>query len=72
MSFEEAALGQMEEIAARARAPLTILGRTGGDRLIIKADGEEVVNHAVAELETAWRTSLATKLRAEVLAAASE
>ncbi|HEY0376028.1 MAG TPA: phosphoribosylformylglycinamidine synthase subunit PurL [Pyrinomonadaceae bacterium] len=72
VSFEEAALGQLEEIAARAAAPLTILGRTGGDRLIIKADGEEVVNQAVTELETAWRTSLATKLRAEVPAAAAE
>ncbi len=72
LSFDEAALGQMEEIAARAGCPLTILGRTGGDRLIIKADGEEVVNLGVAELETAWRTSLATKLRAEVLAAAAE
>jgi phosphoribosylformylglycinamidine synthase len=72
LSFEEAALGQMEEIAARAGCLLTILGRTGGDRLIIKTDGEEVINLAVTELETAWRTSLSTKLRAEVLAAAAE
>jgi phosphoribosylformylglycinamidine synthase subunit PurL len=69
VSFEEAALGQMEEIAARVGCPLTILGRTGGEHLRIKADGEEVVNLPVAELETAWRTSLAAKLRAEVMAA---
>ncbi len=72
LSFEEAALGPIEEIAARAGCPLTILGRTGGDLLIIKADGEEVVNVAVSELEAAWRTSLASKLRAEALAAAAE
>ncbi|HKQ52848.1 MAG TPA: phosphoribosylformylglycinamidine synthase subunit PurL, partial [Pyrinomonadaceae bacterium] len=72
LSFEEAALGPVEEIAARAGCPLTILGRTGGDRLVIKADGEEVISLALSELETAWRTSLATKLRAEVLAAAAE
>ncbi len=72
LSFEEAALGRMEEIAARAGCPLTILGRTGGDLLVIKTDGEEVVNVAVRELETAWRTSLSAKLRAEVLAAAAE
>ncbi|HJU54497.1 MAG TPA: phosphoribosylformylglycinamidine synthase subunit PurL [Pyrinomonadaceae bacterium] len=72
VSFDEAALGPLEEIAARAGAPLTILGRTGGDRLVIKADGEEVVNVGLAELETAWRTSLATELRAEVMAAAAE
>jgi phosphoribosylformylglycinamidine synthase len=72
VSFGEAALGQMEEIAARLNCPLTILGRTGGDNLSIKADGEEVVNLPVAELESAWRTSLASKLRAEVMVAGAE
>jgi phosphoribosylformylglycinamidine synthase len=72
LSFEEAALGAVEEIAARVGCPLTILGRTGGDRLVIKADGEEVISVALGELEAAWRSSLATKLRAEVLAAAAE
>jgi phosphoribosylformylglycinamidine synthase subunit PurL len=72
LSFEEAALGQVEEIAARAGCPLTVLGRTGGDRLVIKADGAEVVSAAVSELEAAWRTSLATRLRAEALAGAAE
>jgi phosphoribosylformylglycinamidine synthase len=70
VSFGESALGQMEEIAARAGCPLTILGRTGGDHLSIKADGEDVVHLPVTELEAAWRTSLATKLRAEVMTAA--
>ncbi|MDT5120797.1 MAG: phosphoribosylformylglycinamidine synthase subunit PurL [Acidobacteriota bacterium] len=69
ISFDEAMLGSIEEIAARANCPFTILGRTGGDRLSIKADGEEVINLSVAELEAAWRTSLVTKLRAEVVTA---
>src|SRR5205085_10354990 len=72
LSFDEAALGQVEEIAARLNCPFTILGRTGGNQLNIKADGEEIVRLPVAELETAWRTSLATKLRAEVLVAGAE
>jgi len=69
ISFDEAMLGSIEEIAARANCPFTILGRTGSDRLSIKADGEEVINLSVAELEAAWRSSLATKLRAEVVTA---
>ena len=72
LSFDEAALVQVEEIAARLNCPFTILGRTGGSQLNIKADGEEIVRLPVAELETAWRTSLATKLRAEVLGAGAE
>ena len=62
----------MEEIAAHAGCPLTILGRTGGERLSIKVDGTEVVRLSVTELETAWRSSLATRLSAEVMAAGAE
>ena len=72
ISFDEAALGEMEEIAARASCQFTLLGQTGSDKLSIKAAGEEVVNLPVAELEAAWRSSLATKLHAEVLVAGAE
>jgi phosphoribosylformylglycinamidine synthase len=70
VSFDEDALGQIEEIAQRANCPLTIMGRTGGERLSIKVDGAEVISLPVAELEAAWRVSLASKLRAEVMTAA--
>jgi phosphoribosylformylglycinamidine synthase len=72
ISFDEGALGELEEITARASCQFTLLGRTGGGGLSIKADGEEVVNLPVGELEAAWRTSLATKLRAEVMIAVTE
>jgi phosphoribosylformylglycinamidine synthase len=69
VSFADEALGRVEEIAASAGCPLTMLGRTGGDRISIKADGEKVVDMGVAELEAAWRGALSTKLRAEVVTA---
>ena len=72
VSFDEASLGAMEEIAARASCPLTILGRTGTDVLRIKADGEEVISLRIDELEAAWRTSLGSKLQAEALVAGGE
>ncbi|HKS27884.1 MAG TPA: phosphoribosylformylglycinamidine synthase subunit PurL [Pyrinomonadaceae bacterium] len=72
ISFEEAALGQIQEITAREGCPLTILGRTGGDYLRISADGDEVLSMPVRELEAAWRTALEKRLQAEVLAAAGE
>jgi phosphoribosylformylglycinamidine synthase II len=72
VSFKEDSLGQMQEIAAQAGCALTLLGRTGGTDLIIKADGAEVINLNLKELETAWRTSLADKLQAEVIAAGAE
>jgi phosphoribosylformylglycinamidine (FGAM) synthase-like enzyme len=72
ISFDESALGELEEITARASCQFTLLGRTGGSGLSIKADGEEVVNLPISELEAAWRSSLATKLGAQVVMVAAE
>jgi phosphoribosylformylglycinamidine synthase II len=68
ISLDENALGQMEEIAASAGCQLTNLGRTGGDQLRIQTDGQDAILLPVSELESAWRSSLATTLKAEVLA----
>ncbi|MGH9900814.1 MAG: AIR synthase-related protein, partial [Pyrinomonadaceae bacterium] len=72
VSFNESSLERVREIAAEEGCPFTVVGRTGGDGLIIKVDGEEVVTILVGELERAWRNSLGDKLRAEAVAAAAE
>nr|MBA3804751.1 hypothetical protein [Acidobacteriota bacterium] len=72
VSFDESALGKMEEIAARANCPLTFLGRTNVGQFRIEADGEEIVNLHVDELETAWRTPLARRMQSETMVAAAE
>ena len=72
VSFDPSARARLEEIAAGQNCPLTVIGRTGGARLRIAVGGREVVSRGVAELERAWRTSLAGRLRAEALAAAAE
>jgi hypothetical protein len=48
------------------------VGRVGSSRLTIESDSNEVINLAVAEMESAWRSSLKYKLQAEVLAAGAE
>ena len=72
VSFDESALGDIEEIVAAASCAMTLLGNVGSDRLRIESDGEEVIQVDVAELEKAWRSSLKNKLQAEVLAAGAE
>jgi phosphoribosylformylglycinamidine synthase len=72
VSFEESALGQMEEITAREGCTLTILGRAGGDQLRISTDGDERIALSLAEIENAWRTALENRLQAEVLVAGAE
>jgi phosphoribosylformylglycinamidine (FGAM) synthase-like enzyme len=72
ISFDESALGDIEEIVAAASCPMTLLGNVGSDRLRIESDGEEVIQVDVAELEKAWRSSLKNRLQAEVMAAGAE
>jgi phosphoribosylformylglycinamidine synthase len=72
ISFAQSALGNIEEIVAAADCPMTVLGRVGSDLLRIESDGETVMELAVAEIETAWRSSLKDKLQAEAMAAGAE
>ncbi|MEA2205687.1 MAG: phosphoribosylformylglycinamidine synthase subunit PurL [Blastocatellia bacterium] len=72
ISFAEAGLGDIEETVARAGCAMTILGRVNSDRLRIQSDGVDVMDLSITEMETAWRSSLAQRLRAEVMAAGAE
>jgi phosphoribosylformylglycinamidine synthase len=72
LSFPASSLALLEDLAARAQCPLTVLGHVGGDRLRISTGGEEVISVVVNDVETVWRGSLAKKLEAEVMAAAAE
>jgi phosphoribosylformylglycinamidine (FGAM) synthase-like enzyme len=72
VSFDQTALGDMEEIVAAASCPMTILGNVGSDRLRIESDGEEVIQLDVAEIEKAWRSALAARLQVEAMAAGAE
>ncbi|HYT49996.1 MAG TPA: phosphoribosylformylglycinamidine synthase subunit PurL, partial [Pyrinomonadaceae bacterium] len=72
ISFDQALLGDIEEIVAAASCPMTLLGNVGSDRLRIESDGEEVIQLDVSEMENAWRSSLKDKLQAEAMAAGAE
>jgi phosphoribosylformylglycinamidine synthase len=69
LSFPPSSLTLVEDLAARANCPITILGHVGGDRLRISCGDKEVISAAVSELENVWRGSLAKKLDAEVMVA---
>src|SRR5205807_5695631 len=72
ISFDESALGDIEEIVAAASCPMTLLGNVGSNRLRIESEGEEVIQMDVTEMESAWRSSLKDKLQAEAMAAGAE
>jgi phosphoribosylformylglycinamidine synthase len=49
---------QIEAIAKRHGAPVTTLGKVGGDRLLISAEGKQVAEMAVAEMDGVWRSAI--------------
>jgi hypothetical protein len=60
------------KLAAELGVAAVIIGRTGGERLVIKVNGEQVVNRSVAEVEAAWRSVLPEALEVSSLLAAEE
>ncbi|HEX3282974.1 MAG TPA: phosphoribosylformylglycinamidine synthase subunit PurL [Pyrinomonadaceae bacterium] len=72
ISFAASARAEIENIAQRENCPLTVIGEVGGNTLRIAIGDEQVIAAQVAELESAWRSSLPKKLEAEVMAAGRE
>jgi phosphoribosylformylglycinamidine synthase len=72
VSFDASHRDTMEAIAARHSAPITVLGKTGGDKLRIEVNGEAAIDSLVSDLEHVWRNSLPQKLQAQAMAAGME
>ncbi|MEP6571014.1 MAG: AIR synthase-related protein, partial [Acidobacteriota bacterium] len=68
LSFPPSSLALLEDLAAQANCPMTILGHVGGNQLRIKVGEAEIILVEVSELENIWRGSLANKLEAKVMA----
>jgi phosphoribosylformylglycinamidine synthase subunit PurL len=68
ITFDPSEESAIRSIAENNKAPLTILGRVGGNDLQIRAGGEIVVDASVAQLESSWRIGLTDKLHADALA----
>ena len=55
------ASAEIDELLAAAQAagvPATVIGTTGGGRIVVRIDGKTVVDVAVADAERAWTTAL--------------
>jgi phosphoribosylformylglycinamidine synthase len=65
----------VEAILALARennVEASVIGRTKGERLVIQANGERIMDRAVSEIESAWRGVLPRMLEIPSLVAAEE
>ncbi|HSS19637.1 MAG TPA: phosphoribosylformylglycinamidine synthase subunit PurL [Pyrinomonadaceae bacterium] len=72
LSFPATSQAAITEIANGAGCPITFIGNVAGSRLQIALGENEVISAEVNKLEETWRSSLARKLDAEVMAAGRE
>jgi phosphoribosylformylglycinamidine synthase subunit PurL len=72
VSFEDSQSARLAQLAAEEGAPFRLIGRVRGDRLRITVGGSECVSQTIAQLETAWRSSLPDKLQVEVITTMAE
>ncbi|MEN3332867.1 MAG: phosphoribosylformylglycinamidine synthase subunit PurL [Blastocatellia bacterium] len=60
------------EMAGEHKVAATLIGRTGGERLVMAVNGESIIDRPVAEVEAAWRSPLPQMLEVPSLIAAEE
>ena len=59
-------LESLQKIADSRNVPMTLIGKVGGQRLLIKQDDQWLVDLPVEELQTAWRGSMRTLMHGEI------
>jgi phosphoribosylformylglycinamidine synthase len=72
LSAREGSAGDIQKIAKEHAVAAAVLGRTAGDRLVIKVNDELVIDRAVSEVEEVWRGVLPQALETASLIAAEE
>ncbi|HTG92980.1 MAG TPA: AIR synthase-related protein, partial [Pyrinomonadaceae bacterium] len=72
VTVDTANVVELGSIAGRNNTPIAVIGSVTGTALRISLNGDELIALEVAELETAWRTSLSRKLEAEAMVAGKE
>ena len=68
VTFDPTEESSVRSIAENNKAPFQVIGRVGGNHLQFTAGNEMVVSASVAQLESAWRSGLTSKLHPEALA----
>jgi phosphoribosylformylglycinamidine synthase len=72
LSAREGSASEILKIAKEHTVQAAVIGCTRGDRLVIKVEGELVIDRAVSEVEEVWRGVLPQALETASLIAAEE
>lgn len=58
VSLKEERLAELQQMAASRGITIDVLGKTGGDRMIYRVQGEECINLMVAEATQTWEETI--------------
>src|SRR5215472_12607045 len=72
IAASEQKLERLRQIAAERHVPLSVIGRTGGNRMEIIVNGKTVIDRSVTEVEQAWRGVLPSILEISAIVASEE
>ncbi|HTG17958.1 MAG TPA: phosphoribosylformylglycinamidine synthase subunit PurL, partial [Blastocatellia bacterium] len=70
LSAVQSKVDQIIALAEEHDVPATVIGSTGGERLVIEVNGGCVIDRSIAEVESAWRSTLPQILDAALATAA--
>jgi phosphoribosylformylglycinamidine synthase len=69
LSAAQTNVEQIMAVADEQGVAAAVIGRTGGERLVIEVNRQGVIDRIVAEVESAWRNSLRYRLEVAPMAA---
>jgi phosphoribosylformylglycinamidine synthase len=72
ISAADSEVDQVLRIADQCGVEAAVIGRTGGDRIVIDVNGRRVIDSRVSEIEQLWREVLPAALEVASLVAAEE
>jgi phosphoribosylformylglycinamidine synthase II len=72
LSAVDSNVAEILKLTSELDVPVTVIGRTVGDRLKIDINGEPAIDRGVIEVESAWRGFLSQTLEISSLVAAEE
>jgi phosphoribosylformylglycinamidine synthase subunit PurL len=66
MTTDDRGLEALKGLASSHAVPLTVLGKTGGDRMTIRQEGRELIDVPLRELERVWHEAIPKRMGGQI------
>ena len=62
VTVEKGSADRLKEMAAEKNVPVAVIGKVGGDRLIVRHNTEVLINTTIQDMSDAWRKAIHKQL----------